>query len=142
MDWLLPGVPPTDKPVEVATVSVIHFRDGEMASERVYFDQASILVQLGLLDPKTLPVAGVQAARKVLNDELPSNDLMKRTVETMICSRPKLPRFQLRYSFFRIIWGPELRLTFCSIFRQTLRTAYCRSSEAANLRSKNSAVAR
>ena len=44
MDWLLPGVPPTNKPVEVATVSVIQFRDGKMASESVYFDQASILV--------------------------------------------------------------------------------------------------
>jgi carboxymethylenebutenolidase len=81
MDWLLPGVPPTNKPVEVATVSVIQFRDGKMASERIYFDQASILVQLGLLDSEKLPVAGVEAARKVLNDELPSNDLMKRTVE-------------------------------------------------------------
>jgi len=81
MDWLLPGVPPTNKPVEVATVSVIHFRDGKMVSERVYFDQASILVPLSLLDPEKLPVAGVQAARKVHIGELPSNDLMKRTVE-------------------------------------------------------------
>ena len=78
MDWLLPGVPPTNKPVEVATVTVIQFRDGKMASERVYFDQASILVQLGLLDPQELPVAGVATARKVLDDQLPSNELMKR----------------------------------------------------------------
>ena len=81
MDWLLPGVPPTNKPVEVAIVTVIQFQDGKMASERIYFDQASILVQLGLLDPEKLPVAGVEAARKVLDDELPSNDLMKRMVE-------------------------------------------------------------
>ena len=80
MDWLLPGVPPTNKPVEVATVSVIQFRDGKMASERIYFDQASILVQLGLLDPRKLPVAGVATARKVLDDELPSNEMMKRTL--------------------------------------------------------------
>jgi len=78
MDWLLPGVPPTNKPVEVATVTVIQFQDGKMASERVYYDQASILVQLGLLDSQKLPVAGVEAARKVLNDELPSNELMRR----------------------------------------------------------------
>lgn len=52
-----------------------------MASERIYFDQPSILVQLGLVDSEKLPVAGVEAARKVLNDELPSNNLMKRTVE-------------------------------------------------------------
>ena len=61
-------------------MSVIHFRDGEMASERVFFDQASILVQLGLLDSEKLPVAGVEAARKVLNDELPSNELMRRAL--------------------------------------------------------------
>ena len=80
MDWLLPGVPPTNKPVEVATVTVVQFQDGKMASERIYFDQASILVQLGLLDPGKLPVAGVATARKVLDDQLPSNELMKRTL--------------------------------------------------------------
>ena len=61
-------------------MTVIQFHDGKMASERVYYDQASILVQLGLLDSEKLPVAGVEAARKVLNDELPSNDLMKRAL--------------------------------------------------------------
>src|SRR5215468_9639412 len=80
MDWLLPGVPATNKPVEVATVTVVQFQDGKMASERIYFDQASILVQLGLLDSGKLPVAGVASARKVLDNELPSNELMKRAV--------------------------------------------------------------
>ena len=42
MDWLLPGVPPTNKPVEVATMTVVQFQDGKMASERIYFDQASV----------------------------------------------------------------------------------------------------
>ena len=78
MDWLLPGVPPTNKPVEVAIVTVIQFQGGKMASERIYYDQASILVQVGLLDPGKLPVAGVETARKVLDAELPSNELMKR----------------------------------------------------------------
>src|SRR5262245_45752352 len=80
MDWLLPGIPPTNKAVEVATVTVVQFQEGKMASERIYWDQASLLVQLGLLDPQKLPVAGVATARKVLDDELPSNDLMKRTL--------------------------------------------------------------
>jgi len=80
MDWLLPGVLPTNKPVEVAIASVIQFQGGKMASERIYYDQASILVQLGLLDPEKLPVAGVEIARKVLDDNLPSNDLMKRAL--------------------------------------------------------------
>ena len=80
MEWLLPGVPPTNKPVEVATITVVQFQDGKMASERIYWDQASLLVQLGLLDPAKLPVAGVATARKVLDDQLPSNELMKRTL--------------------------------------------------------------
>ena len=80
MDWLLPGVPPTNKPVEIAIVTVIQFQDGKMASERIYYDQASILVQLGLLNPEKLPVAGVEVARKVLHDELPSNEMMKRVL--------------------------------------------------------------
>jgi len=80
MDWLLPGIPPTNKQVEVATVTVIQFQAGKMASERIYWDQASLLVQLGLLDPAKLPVAGVATARKVLDDQLPSNELMKRTL--------------------------------------------------------------
>jgi hypothetical protein len=41
MDWLLPGVPATNKPVEVATMTVVQFQDGKMASEGIYFDQAS-----------------------------------------------------------------------------------------------------
>ena len=53
-------------------------QDGKMASERIYYDQASVLVQVGLLDPEKLPVAGVATARKVLDDQLPSNELMKR----------------------------------------------------------------
>jgi carboxymethylenebutenolidase len=81
MDWLLPGVSATNKPVEVAIVTMVHFQDGKMASERIYYDQASILVQVGLLDPTKLPVAGVATARKVLDDQLPSNELMKRVLK-------------------------------------------------------------
>ena len=81
MDWLLPGVPPTNKPVEVVKVVVVQFQDGKIASERIHWDQASVLVQLGLLDPGKLPVAGVAAARKALDPELPSNELMKRTLK-------------------------------------------------------------
>src|SRR5262249_11058136 len=80
MDWLLPGVPPTNKQAEVATITVIQFQDGKMASERIYWDQASLLVQLGLLDPARLPIAGVATARKVPDEQLPSNELMKQTL--------------------------------------------------------------
>lgn len=78
MDWMLPGVPPTGKKVECPLVVIVHFRDGKLAHEHIYWDQASVLVQLGLLDPARLPVSGSEAARKVLNPSLPSNELMRR----------------------------------------------------------------
>jgi carboxymethylenebutenolidase len=81
MVWLLPGVPPTGKPVEVVMVVVVQFEGDKIAWERIHWDQATVLVQLGLLDADRLPVAGVATARKVLDPELPSNELMKRAVD-------------------------------------------------------------
>jgi carboxymethylenebutenolidase len=78
MDWMLPGVAPTNKHVKVPLIVVVHFRDGKLAHEHIYWDQASVLAQLGLIDPATLPVAGAETAEKVLNPELPANELMKR----------------------------------------------------------------
>src|ERR1700752_376095 len=78
MDWMLPGVEPTQKHVKVALVVIVHFRDGKLAHEHIYWDQASVLAQLGLIDQTKLPVAGVESAEKVLNPKLPSNELMKR----------------------------------------------------------------
>jgi carboxymethylenebutenolidase len=57
---------------------IVHFRDGKLAHEHIYWDQASVLVQLGLLAPAGLPVAGVDTARKVLDPSLPSNELIRR----------------------------------------------------------------
>jgi carboxymethylenebutenolidase len=78
MDWMLPGVAPTGKRVEVPLVAIVQFRDGKLAHEHIYWDQASVLVQLGLLDPSKLPVAGVETARKVVDSSRPSNQLMRR----------------------------------------------------------------
>ena len=78
MDWMLPGVAPTGKRVEVPLVAIVRFRDGKLAHEHIYWDQASVLVQLGLIDTSKLPVAGVESARKVLDPKLPANVLMKR----------------------------------------------------------------
>lgn len=78
MDWMLPGVAPTGKQVEVPLVAIVQFRDGKLAHEHIYWDQASVLVQLGLLDPNNLPVTGVETARKALDPKLPSNALMRR----------------------------------------------------------------
>ena len=76
MDWMLPGVEPTGKHVKVALVVIVHFRDGKLAHEHIYWDQASVLAQLGLIDATKLPVAGVESAEKVLNPRLKSNALM------------------------------------------------------------------
>ncbi len=76
MPWMLPGIPPTGKKVELPLVVIVGFRDGKIASEHIYWDQATVLVQIGVLDPHNLPVAGVETAGKVLNPALPSNQLM------------------------------------------------------------------
>lgn len=76
--WMLPGVPPTDKRVEVLVVSIVALKGGKIYHEHVYWDQASVLYQIGLLEPKLgpvtskktgverLPVVGREAARRVL----------------------------------------------------------------------------
>lgn len=76
IDWMLPGVAPTGSKVEVPLVAIVRFRDGMVAHEHIYWDQASVLVQIGALEPGRLPVAGVETARKVMDKERPSNTLM------------------------------------------------------------------
>src|SRR5579885_877765 len=78
MDWMLPGIPPTGERVEVPLIVCIQFREGKIAWEHIYWDQASVLVQLGLLDAAYLPVVGVEQARKALDPTIPSNPLMER----------------------------------------------------------------
>jgi hypothetical protein len=88
--WMLPGVPATGRKVSVAVVAIVCIRGGKLYHEHVYWDQASVLVQVGLLDPKLvpqsmrekgmerLPVAGAESARKVLDEGAePSNGLLK-----------------------------------------------------------------
>lgn len=72
IEWMLPGVPPTGKKVEAAFAVIVKIEGGKIAHEHIYWDQASVLVQLGLLDPKGLPVSGADSARKILNPHLPS----------------------------------------------------------------------
>jgi carboxymethylenebutenolidase len=78
IDWLAPGVPPTGRRVEIPLVAIVRFVDGKVAHEHIYWDQASVFVQMGVLDPAGLPVAGVETARKVADSSLPSNSLMTR----------------------------------------------------------------
>ena len=67
MPWMLPGVPPTHKRVETPLVEIVKFRDGKLAHEHIYWDQASVLKQIGLITDPTLPIRGVETARKVLD---------------------------------------------------------------------------
>ena len=78
MPWMLPGIPPTGRKVELPLVVVVGFKDGKISSEHIYWDQASVLVQIGVLNADNLPVAGVETARKALDPGLPSNELIKR----------------------------------------------------------------
>jgi len=78
MDWMLPGIPPTGKRVEVALVVVVQFDGDKMAHEHIYWDQASVLVQLGLLQSGGLPVVGADGARSVLDRSMRLNELIRR----------------------------------------------------------------
>ncbi|MBA4501331.1 dienelactone hydrolase family protein [Marinobacterium marinum] len=76
IDWLVPGIAPTGKYVEIPLLAVVKFRGDKLYHEHIYWDQASVLVQLGVLDPTGLPVAGRETAAKLLDETLPSNTLM------------------------------------------------------------------
>ena len=81
MPWVLPSVKPTNQKVEIVVISIVGMRGGKVWSERLYWDQASVLFQVGLLDPdqvpeeahkqglEMLPVAGSEAARKIMDFE-------------------------------------------------------------------------
>jgi carboxymethylenebutenolidase len=75
IDWLLPGIAPTGKAVEMAVAVIVGFKGGKISHEHIYWDQAGVLVQIGLLSPAGLPVIGAESARKVLNPKLPPRAL-------------------------------------------------------------------
>jgi len=72
IDWLLPGIPATGKRVEMAVAVIVGFRNGKISHEHIYWDQASVLVQSGSLNPTGSPVGGAEIARKIVNPKLPS----------------------------------------------------------------------
>ena len=77
IDWMLPRIAPTGRKVEIPLVAIVHFRGDKLVHEHIYWDQASVLVQIGCLDPAGLPVAGVETARKAVDRTRPSNTLMR-----------------------------------------------------------------
>ena len=86
MDWLLPGIPPTGKRLEVPMVAIVQFEGDKVAHEHIYFDQASVLVQVGLIN-RTLPVRGGEIAAQVLKPTQPMNELIRRAT-TKPAERP------------------------------------------------------
>ena len=92
MDWLLPGVEPTGMQVKVPIVTVAQFEADKISSQRSYWDQATVLVQIGLLNPSDLPVSGVEQAEKILHpDTVPSNELIWRALG----KRWNIPDFEM-----------------------------------------------
>ena len=71
MPWMLPGIAPTHRHVDIPLVVVVGFRDSKLAHERIYWDQASVLKQIGLLTDPSLPVFGAETAQKILDPALP-----------------------------------------------------------------------
>ncbi len=67
MPWMLPGVAPTNRFVRIPLVVIVKFRDGKLAHEHIYWDQASVLKQIGLLTDPSLPVFGAETADKVIS---------------------------------------------------------------------------
>ncbi len=90
IDWMLPGVAPTGRRVEIPLVAIACFRGDKLYHEHIYWDQASVLVQIGLLDAAELPVAGAESPAKLRDPSLPSNRLIERAA----ASRAKARRAQ------------------------------------------------
>lgn len=71
IEYMLPGVEPTGRYVEIPHVVIMKFDGLKIAHEHIYWDQASVLVQIGLIEEKDMPVTGIQQARRIL--ELSNN---------------------------------------------------------------------
>ena len=78
MDFMLPGIAPTGRYVEVPTVAIVQFHGDRIENEHIYWDQATVLVQIGLLSPRGLPIAGIETALKMRDERRPANALMAR----------------------------------------------------------------
>ncbi|MGH9026436.1 MAG: ester cyclase [Acidimicrobiia bacterium] len=78
MEFMLPGVEPSGRRVELPHVVIFGFEDDKIAYERIYWDQASLLAQVGALDTATVPALGAEEARNVLDPDAPANEIMGR----------------------------------------------------------------
>lgn len=76
MDWILPGVAPTGRYVEVPMTAVVNFRGEKLYHEHIAWDQATVLVQTGLIDATGLPVTGIEQSKAMQDEALPRNRLI------------------------------------------------------------------
>jgi carboxymethylenebutenolidase len=75
LDIMLPGIPPTGKKIGVPLVVVVGFEGDKVRHEHIYWDQATVLIQAGLLDPSGLPITGSEQAESLGDQERPKNEL-------------------------------------------------------------------
>jgi carboxymethylenebutenolidase len=80
MDWFVPGVEPTGRRLAVPHVGIIAFDNGKISSEHIYWDQATVLLQLGLLE-ESLPIMGADQKNRLLDPDAPANQLLSRLTE-------------------------------------------------------------
>jgi carboxymethylenebutenolidase len=78
MPAILPGVAPTGRHVQIPFVVIMGFDGDKIAYEHIYWDQGSMLAQIGLIDADVLPVSGADQAAHLLNPSLPANRLIER----------------------------------------------------------------
>ena len=79
MDWFAPAIEPTGRRLEVPHVGVIEFEGDKIASEHIYWDHASVLIQLGVLDAARVPALGSEQTQRLLNPDADANRLMNRS---------------------------------------------------------------
>jgi carboxymethylenebutenolidase len=79
IDFLLPGVKPTGRYVEIPTVAIVQFRGDKLYKENIYWDQATALIQIGLIESRGLPATGIETAHKVRDESLPANTMISQS---------------------------------------------------------------
>uniref|UniRef100_A0A383W4Q2 SnoaL-like domain-containing protein n=1 Tax=Tetradesmus obliquus TaxID=3088 RepID=A0A383W4Q2_TETOB len=82
MDWMLPGIEPTGKQVSVPFIVVVKFKGDKLSAERIYWDQATVLSQIGVLQPTTQATTGGDQAKKMADfGSVPSNGLINAAAQ-------------------------------------------------------------
>jgi carboxymethylenebutenolidase len=79
MDWVLPGIPPTGKRIEFAMAVVVYTEGDRISAENLYWDNATILKQAGLITDPKLPILGAEHAQNMLSHTAPLNELIRRS---------------------------------------------------------------